>query len=152
QMVAVAGAGPAHADSEAVADVQLWDLVSRRGQDPLRGHTGGATALAFAADGKTLVTAGADRTLKMWDYPGRREQPTRRGEEGPPGTVALSADGHTLAWVSKGDRPSARGQEIHVVDRAGGTILNTFQAQGRPLPSLALSADGRYLAAAAGHM
>ncbi len=149
QVVAVAGAG--ETGGEVVADVQLWDLVSRRGQEPLRGHAGGATALAFAADGKTLVTAGADHTIKLWDHPGRREQIPLRGHDGAPGTVALSAEGSTLAWVSKGDRPSARGPEIHVVDRVSGATLNTFQAQGRPLPALALSADGRYLAAAAGH-
>jgi WD40 repeat protein len=149
QIVAVAGAG--QTGSEAVADVQLWDLASRRGREPLRGHPGGATALAFASDGRTLLTAGADRTLKLWDHPGRREQVPLRGHVGAPGTVALSGDGRTLAWVSRSDRPGARGEEIHVLDLATAAVVNTFQAQGRPIQALALDRDGRRLAFAAGH-
>jgi WD40 repeat protein len=144
QVLAVAGAGPVDAGAEVVPDVQLWDLLARRGDEPLRGHPGGGTGVAFSADGKTLVTAGADRTLKLWDHPGRREQVTLRGHAPTPGSVALSADGRTLAWLG-------RGQEIHVLDLGTGALLNVFRGHGRPIQALALSPDGQRLASAAGH-
>ena len=44
-------------------------------QEPvvLKGHTKAVSALAWAADGKTVATAGDDRTIRLWDPPTGRQ-------------------------------------------------------------------------------
>jgi WD40 repeat protein len=55
--------------------VVIWDLKSRR-RFKLKAHVGDIHALAFAPDGRTLVTGGAsDGTSKLWDVP----RPPQRG-------------------------------------------------------------------------
>ena len=49
------------------ATVRLWDV--NNGQ-PLRiftGHSDGVTSVAFASDGKTILTGSYDKTARLWD-------------------------------------------------------------------------------------
>jgi WD40 repeat protein len=151
QTLAVAGQVPADGSAgDAAPDVQLWDLQARRGGEPLRGHPGGVASLAFAPDGKTLATGGADRTIKLWDYPPGREEVSLRAHAGTPGSISLSRDGRMLAWVSRGNQPGAPGTQLAVYDLVRGTYSAVLPGHGGQLRCLALSPDGSLLASAAG--
>jgi hypothetical protein len=47
--------------------IVLWELATGRARLKLAGHQGDVTAVAFAGDGKTLVSGSADTTALTWD-------------------------------------------------------------------------------------
>jgi len=54
-------------------DLTVWDAETGQEYRSLRGHFNGVHSVAFADDGRTLVSAGRDRTLRIWDVPAGRE-------------------------------------------------------------------------------
>ena len=57
-------------------------------------HYGAVTALAFAPDGKSLISGGYDRCIRIWETTSGKQFCNM---ETPCGRMALSADGRTLA-------------------------------------------------------
>src|SRR5262249_7071827 len=69
--------------------------------DMLTGHKAAIRSVAFAPDGDTLASSGADNTVILWDLPGRAHprqlgQPLT-GHTNSVNSVAFAPDGHTLA-------------------------------------------------------
>ncbi|MEQ1577433.1 MAG: serine/threonine-protein kinase [Hyphomicrobium sp.] len=72
----------------------------------IKAHTGAASQLAFTADGRTLVTTGADATLKVWDATSLSLERTIELDDGPATSLAVSgtraltghANGQTVLW------------------------------------------------------
>jgi len=48
-------------------EIEIWDIAAAKCVKRIKGHEGSLTALAFAADGKRLVTGSSDTTLLLWD-------------------------------------------------------------------------------------
>ncbi|MFI6875595.1 protein kinase [Streptomyces sp. NPDC050400] len=57
--------------------IRLWETDSGRCRRTYRGHEADATAVAFLDGGRTLVSAGADRTVRTWSLPGAYACPPR---------------------------------------------------------------------------
>jgi WD40 repeat protein len=124
--------------------IRLWDPET--GKDTcLRGHRDGIQALAFSADGKTLVSGSVDRQVILWDAAtGRKKLVLDQGA--PVAAVALSPDGKLLAAAGGGG-----GQP----DKAPLVLWDVTTGTKLPLPgheegveALAFSGDGTRLAAA----
>ena len=86
--------------------IVLWDLVQNRwaweGEDPSRyGHEGNAKGLAFAPDGKHLITCGQDGAIKTWTMSGGICIHSLRGHTDMVNSVAFSPDGRLLASGSR---------------------------------------------------
>ncbi|KAK4536660.1 hypothetical protein CDCA_CDCA09G2685 [Cyanidium caldarium] len=100
-------------DGRAAAAADAPDAITRSNRSCLRtlyGHTGQVLAVDVSADGNTIASASADRTVRLWQVTGhgtdvlavnRRE--TLHGHEGWVHAVALHASG-TLAVSGSSDR------------------------------------------------
>lgn len=84
----------------AFADVvSLWDLSEGRQLRSWKAHDDGVYCGVFMADGKTLITGGADKTIRFWDVASGRETRCLRGEPSATGHIALSSDEKLLATI-----------------------------------------------------
>ena len=77
-----------------LVDPETGDIRSR-----LAGHDSGVNALAFSPDGKTLATAGGDRTIKIWDTLDGHERGTLSDLVGCVRSLSFSPDGNWLAFA-----------------------------------------------------
>lgn len=80
--------------------VEIWDPATGRKTATLAGHTGGAWEVAFAPDGDTVATTGADGTVRLWDAVSGEQTLVLTGHRGFVNSVAFSPDGSRLASAS----------------------------------------------------
>jgi RNA polymerase sigma factor (sigma-70 family) len=76
--------------------VYLWETATGRERGRLQGHDLMVFAVAFAPDGRTLVSGSMDGTIRLWDLPPGKEVGRLRGHGGWVLSVALAPDGKTL--------------------------------------------------------
>ena len=120
--------------------VRLFNTDSGKEQGPAGGHRGPVSTLTVTADGKTLVSRGADGMVRCWDLAAGRALSAFRE---PAGTicVAIAPDGKTIAYAGNG--PSI--QMFHIATGAA-----TLQLKGHVggTGALAFAPDGKLLASA----
>lgn len=80
--------------------LKWWDVTTGREVASVRGHSGPVNAVAFAPDGRMLVSGSADTTLKFWDVATKKELATLTGHASFVFGVAFTPDGTTLISVS----------------------------------------------------
>ncbi|AGA31519.1 WD40 repeat domain-containing protein [Singulisphaera acidiphila] len=142
--VASGGGNPGDSGS-----VHLWDTMTGAPAWSLKDHTAEVQAIAFTPDGASLATADADGLIKLRDPETGSVVRTLDGHEGGATSIAFSADG-TLLVCGEGHGGT------RLWDARTGRLLRTCKAAGsqagtvtndRMITSIALSPDGRTLAA-----
>jgi WD40 repeat protein len=125
----------------------VWDLTRREELHVLQasqgqaGRTQIAEAVAFAPDGKSLVTGSWDTTLRLWETASGKLLRDLAGHNAPVQSAAISPDGKTLA---SGD---AEGQ-VMLFNCATGERLAVLKAHTDRCFGLAFSPNGKHLATA----
>ncbi len=115
--------------------VRLWPLAGGK-LHVLRGNAQNVNGVAFTGDGKAVVSAGYDATLRIYRLSGGvniRNLPT------PLNSVVVASDGEIVTAGADG--------KVYFLD-AQGLVRADLQASPTPIISLALSHDGRLIAAA----
>jgi WD40 repeat protein len=128
--------------------VRLWDAATGKETTGKRGKTIHASSLAFSPDGRRLVagaslsaTVYANYLICVWDADSGKEQPQLfQGHGESIHRVLFTADGKVCFTAS------ASG-DVAVRDPATGRELRRFYKVGRRVYDLALSPDGKTLAA-----
>jgi cytochrome c len=119
---------------------RLWPLgpAAKDGRGRvIEGHAQNVNGVAFAADGRALVTAGYDTTLRISPLDG-----------GAPLVAVLPAPLNTVAVAGDGEIVTAGADGKVYVLSAAGAVTATIEAGSAPIIGLALSGDGRLIAAA----
>jgi RNA polymerase sigma factor (sigma-70 family) len=116
--------------------------IARIGTVRLR-HDGLVTSLAFAPDGKTLVSAGLERTLGIWDVASGKLLRRLVGHNDFVRAVAVSPDGKTIASASLD-------KTVRLWDFATGKELSQLPEVPDPVLLLAFAADGKTLVSVSG--
>jgi WD40 repeat protein len=129
--------GPIQGDA-----AQVWNPATGDIQLTLSGVTGGAKAIAFAPDGKTLATAGNDGTVRIFDAAGGKERLTLKVGKGAVETVAFSPDGELIAATGQDELVSLwrtmTGEKVwEVKGPRGWGLALAFSPDGRVLGSTA---------------
>jgi WD40 repeat protein len=131
--------------------VKTWNVLFNPGQPPPEDfgsagltytHADAATDVAFAPDGSTFYTSGADRAVKAWKLAG--DNPVRNlGHPNIVDAVAFNPAGTLLAT-------GCHDGVLRLFDVAKGTPVRQVQAHTQPAPPKAIycvawSPDGKYV-------
>jgi WD40 repeat protein/serine/threonine protein kinase len=124
---------------------QVWDAQTYQRRFTLF-HGDTVYRAVYSADGARIVTAGGDGTVKIWDAAtGAIVRELRKdGARVRYFLAALSPDGRLIAAIDDG------GRVAHVWDATTGALVAEVRNDGLESPSLAFSADGRWLATTGG--
>lgn len=140
------------------SDIVLRDALSGKELRRLPGHRHGITCVVFSPDGKLLASKGYDRTMRLWDVADGHEvrqigsQDSSKQVNDAECPVTFARDGKIIisATLADGGALGSPQRMFRVWDVATGEELRSFQDASPWRGPVAISPDGKLLAAAAG--
>jgi cytochrome c len=116
--------------------VRLWPLAGGEAR-VLEGHSQNVNGVAFTPDGRAVVSAGYDATMRIWPLGGGAPQIVT--VLSPLNSVAVGSDGEIAAGGADG--------KVYFLSFTG-ALLGAVEAQPNPIIAVAVSRDGKLVAAA----
>lgn len=125
--------------------VWLWKVATGQRQAEFLRHPGSVSAVVFAPDGRTLVSACDGRTVKAWDVKSGVEKASWREHKQQIYCANISRDGKWLL-TGGGDWTSDAKGELIVWELATGRVHRKLEGHRLAVWTIALSPDGRRFA------
>jgi WD40 repeat protein len=121
--------------------ITIWDLMTGRVRDVLRGQSDYIRAVVLAPDGRTLFSGGGDETIRAWDLACGSEVAALEGHRGQVFCLAIDPTGGLLASGSEDFT-------VRLWDVAGRREAAVLSGRAAAVHSLAFTPDGTRLASA----
>jgi serine/threonine protein kinase len=115
--------------------VRIWDLEARTELRRLEGHRAFVWSVAFSADGRWLLSGGADKLVQLWEV--QTGKPIRRFD--PPHSILA------LAFSPDGRRALSGSSDtfVRLLDVETGRELCRYQGHTKAVRAVAFSPNGR---------
>jgi WD40 repeat protein len=123
------------------SEIRLWDVASGKRWRYYHGHENAISALAFSPDGKSLASAGVDKTIRLWELASEEEVRKLSGPDTPMTCIAFSPDGQALLSGSQD-------QVVRLWKISTGKVVREFAGHKAVVLSVAFAPDGKALASA----
>ncbi|MFO0427914.1 MAG: protein kinase domain-containing protein [Planctomyces sp.] len=143
-LVSVSGSLPlAFLPGEAI----VWNTETREERFRLKGHTAALSSVAWSHDGRTIITASADRTVRIWNADDGTLLRTLTGASEPVLSLAVDPKGRWIAGGT-GNLTSLTQQtpgEIIVWDTETGKVSRTLRGHNQLVNGLSVTPNGERL-------
>lgn len=119
--------------------IRVWDLKSGKQLRSLKGHSDWVEALAITPDGKTLVSASADKTIRLWNLQTGIQIRKLLGHTGAVKAIAISPDGKMIVSGSED-------KTVRLWNLQTGARMRILAGHQGAVNAVAISSDGQTLA------
>src|SRR5262249_24816453 len=118
--------------------VVVWNAATGKRIGRPEGHDGTVTCIAYAPDGKSLVSGSIDRTVRLWETATGEHRRVLAVHKGAVTAIAISPDGRLVASSSQAG--------VALGSRSGdGKTVAEGTGRAKGARALAFSQDGRVL-------
>ncbi len=127
--------------------VQVWDIATEQVAGSFSGHSAMVTAVAFTPDGRSLLSAGCDRTIRVWDLATGNEIHCLRGHNSEVNALTATPDGrYALSGAGDYEGGQLHDPTIRMWDLESGTMVRVFEGHSGLINDISVSADGKLMA------
>ncbi|OMJ65217.1 hypothetical protein SteCoe_38781 [Stentor coeruleus] len=119
-------------------EIQVWNLLEKRQEAVLEGHTGGVNSVAITSDNRFVVSGSWDNTVRVWNLLEKRQEAVLEGHTSGVNSVAITSDNRFV--VSGSDDKTVR--VWNLLEKRQEAVL---EGHTDVVNSVAITSDNRFV-------